>query len=176
MNILLLGSVLVSLFLVNLTSSAPYDPWADLNDDGGINIFDVVDVATRYSTTGDPEKNVTVTNWPETVTPETTVWYSESAPLTSQNYSSLGFNSLHILLHTLWPGPGASCEFQVRGVIWDYAHSGSRWGTAYSVTMVQGSREFLSVTIPVPSETFSFRVIFISGGSDVFLSYYLTNT
>ena len=174
-NILLIGLVLVSLFLVNLTASAPYDPWADLNDDGGIDIFDVVAVASRYSTTGDPEKNVTVTNWPETITHETTVWYGELASLTSINYSSSGFSYLHILLQILWPGPGASCEFQVRGIIWDYSHVGSRWATAYSATMVQGSRSSLSVTIPIPSETFNFKVSLISGGANIFLSYYLTN-
>jgi len=31
-----------------------YDPWADLNDDGIIDIFDLVNLANKYGTTGDP--------------------------------------------------------------------------------------------------------------------------
>jgi hypothetical protein len=50
--------------LVGLTASATYDPWCDLDEDGKVSIFDVVQIAASYGTTGDPSKNVTVTNWP----------------------------------------------------------------------------------------------------------------
>lgn len=56
-----LGTVLfASLFLVSATASptpratAPYDPWCDYNDDGIIDIFDIVNIASRYRTTGSP--------------------------------------------------------------------------------------------------------------------------
>jgi len=41
-----------------------YNPWADLNEDGIIDIYDVVGVTGIYETTGTPVKNVNVTNWP----------------------------------------------------------------------------------------------------------------
>jgi len=50
--------------VVGGTSSTPYDAWYDFDDDGDIDIYDIVDIAGRYGTTGDSEKNVTVTNWP----------------------------------------------------------------------------------------------------------------
>ena len=43
-----------SMLLVGITSSAPYDPWCDLDDDGDIDIFDIVKMAGAYGTTGTP--------------------------------------------------------------------------------------------------------------------------
>lgn len=56
--------ILAPMFLVGITTSAEYDPWSDLDADGDIDIFDVVKIAGSYGTTGDPGKNVNVTNWP----------------------------------------------------------------------------------------------------------------
>jgi len=53
-----------TLFMILPTRSQEYDPWADLNEDGIIDIFDVVGVTGIYETTGDTTKNVTVANWP----------------------------------------------------------------------------------------------------------------
>ena len=54
-----------SLFLVSVTAQTiPYDPWVDIDQDGEIDIFDVVPVAYAYGAEGDPTRNVTVTNWP----------------------------------------------------------------------------------------------------------------
>lgn len=50
-----LVAVLVTLFMfVGVTSSTPYDPWYDFDDDGDIDIYDIVDIAGRYGTTGTP--------------------------------------------------------------------------------------------------------------------------
>lgn len=56
--------LLAPMLLVSVSSSATYDPWVDLDDNGTINIFDVVTLANSYQTTGDPTKNVNVLNWP----------------------------------------------------------------------------------------------------------------
>lgn len=38
----------------SFTTTGHYDPWSDINDDGVINILDVVQVVSRYATTGPP--------------------------------------------------------------------------------------------------------------------------
>lgn len=63
-NLAAASVLLLTPFLVGVTASAPYDPWSDLDADGDIDIFDLVKIAGSYATTGDPGKNVTVTNWP----------------------------------------------------------------------------------------------------------------
>jgi hypothetical protein len=42
---------------------APYDAWYDVNGDGKIDIKDFAAMAQTYGTSGDPTRNVTVTNW-----------------------------------------------------------------------------------------------------------------
>jgi len=44
-------------------SQREYDPWVDVNDDGEIDITDVAWSAYLFGTSGDPTKNVNVTNW-----------------------------------------------------------------------------------------------------------------
>ena len=48
-------AILSSIWLVGVTSSVGvYDPWCDLDDNGVINIFDVVRLAGSYQTSGEP--------------------------------------------------------------------------------------------------------------------------
>lgn len=177
-NIVLSAILLTSMFFIGMTAtmSGEYDPWKDINDDGYIELMDFWGMSQAFGTSGDPAKNVTVTNWPLTVTSETTVWYANSSlPLTSANYSGRGFSYLHIFLHVLYPGPGASMEFRVRGIFWDNDSPQTRSATAYSAIMTEDPRrDVLSVTIPVPSETFYFYARVLSGGASIFLSFYLT--
>lgn len=53
-----------TLFMILPTESSPaaaeYDPWADMNDDGTINILDISNVAVGFGTSGDPTKNVNI--------------------------------------------------------------------------------------------------------------------
>jgi len=42
----------------------PYDPWTDIDDSGTIDMKDIGNTAARFMATGDPTKNVKVTNWP----------------------------------------------------------------------------------------------------------------
>jgi len=51
-----------------------YDPWADMNDDGFIGIDDIAYAAQLFGTTGDPTKNVNVTNWPTIQNVNVTNW------------------------------------------------------------------------------------------------------
>ena len=57
---LVLIALLSSVYFVGFTSSindcplAGYCPWDDLDDDGDIDIFDIVDIAGRYGTSGEP--------------------------------------------------------------------------------------------------------------------------
>ena len=50
-----LAVLLVTLVMfVGVTSSTLYDAWYDFDDDGDIDIYDIVDIAGRYGTTGTP--------------------------------------------------------------------------------------------------------------------------
>jgi len=46
------------------SNSLPYDPWVDLNGDGKIDIYDITWACELYDTSGDPTRNVNVTNFP----------------------------------------------------------------------------------------------------------------
>ena len=53
-EIMLVTLLLASSLLVGLTSSVGvYDPWCDFDDDGDIDIFDIVRIADAYGTSGD---------------------------------------------------------------------------------------------------------------------------
>jgi len=75
LNVILTTILLTSMFFTSTTTSrsgnslttsiSEYDPWIDYDDDGKIDHKDLLQLAATYGTTGDPKKNVTVTNWPE---------------------------------------------------------------------------------------------------------------
>ena len=82
-SVILTTILLSSLFYVGITSSqGVYDPYADYDADGDIDIYDVVPVASSYGTIGDPTRNVTVTNWPTEPEPKTIV--------ACENYTIIG--------------------------------------------------------------------------------------
>lgn len=51
-----------TLFIVTSTG---YDPWVDQDEDGDVDATDLNVLAGEYGSTGNPTKNVSVTNWPE---------------------------------------------------------------------------------------------------------------
>lgn len=67
MILVLTSFILAVAFYPKITAivSPQYDPWADLNDDGRVNIKDAVLLGVAFGTSGDPTKNVTVTNFPK---------------------------------------------------------------------------------------------------------------
>lgn len=80
-----------TLFLVNPTRSSPntagvYDPWVDVNGDGKIDILDLVQTALSWHTSGDPTKDVNVTNWPNSINVKDTV-FSWSSGIQHVTYS-----------------------------------------------------------------------------------------
>jgi hypothetical protein len=69
-------------------STKQYDPWLDYNDDGKISLADLVSLAQSYGTTGNPTKNVNVTNWQPNYAMET---YWEHLNITWKNgYGNVG--------------------------------------------------------------------------------------
>lgn len=64
-----------TLFMITPTRSqsgvGEYNPWADYNADGIIDIFDIVPGAVAFSSEGDPTRNVSITNWPAEPAPKT---------------------------------------------------------------------------------------------------------
>ena len=60
-----LTAALFTVVPIRSQSTSGYDPWKDLNDDGVIDSTDLGMLGTSWATTGDPTKNVNVTNWPE---------------------------------------------------------------------------------------------------------------
>jgi hypothetical protein len=159
-----------TLFMIAPTSSVParqYDPWLDYNGDGKIELKDVYAMYLAYGTSGDPIKNVNVTNWP--IDKETVVWFNTSfqywGPY-SQEYSSKGYGHLHIAILVI--------PDYVHGPAWDDQHFG--WvslnttfrnpsnpqkyfmGAVFSVLFKPSKYPlwYYNVTIPVPAETFFF--------------------
>jgi len=57
---------LAIIVIAPLTSSqsSNYDPWLDYNEDGKIDVNELNPLGQAYGATGDPTKNVNVTNWP----------------------------------------------------------------------------------------------------------------
>lgn len=48
-----------------VVTSTGYDPWVDQDEDGDVDASDLNVLAGEYGSTGNPTKNVSVTNWPE---------------------------------------------------------------------------------------------------------------
>ena len=83
LNIALLSLLLIML-LANATTGTNedgYDPWVDYDENGTIDQTDLYHFARSYGETGDPTKNVNITNWPtqqpEPVYKVITVWDKE---------------------------------------------------------------------------------------------------
>jgi hypothetical protein len=44
--------------------SPNWDPWADIKEDGTVDIYDAITLANAFGSSGETPKNVNVTNWP----------------------------------------------------------------------------------------------------------------
>ena len=98
--VLLTFCLTATLFTIATTQSQEYDPWTDLNEDGKIDILDVVGMTSIYGTTGDSTKSVNVANWP--VTKQQTVFWAQTTDAWSNDYNASGFGHMHLT----WKVPG----------------------------------------------------------------------
>lgn len=172
-NVLIAAVLLASPFVVGLTASQ-YDPWADINDDGKIDIKDIAYTAKLFGTLGDPTKNVTVTNWPESM--EISVWWFQFLDIdegkASSFYNASGFGQLHVLAFA--SDLTGSITVTVRGIMHDPGHTTTAPIDARTFVLIS-SNAMTSLTIPVPSAEFQFYAqTDVASIGYISLSFYLT--
>jgi len=95
--VLLCSMILALTFIQNSGSQASkqYDPWMDINDDGRIDMRDITQLCINFMATGDPTKNVNVTNWPPIQKVEVALAhydYFGSVSVKAGNYTYLWFD------------------------------------------------------------------------------------
>ena len=68
LKLLVVAALLASTVLISVTAQInPYDPWLDYDDDGDIDIFDVVQLTTRYGSEGTPINKSLLMQAPQTL-------------------------------------------------------------------------------------------------------------
>jgi hypothetical protein len=169
--------LLASPFLVQVTSSqGVYDPWCDQDSDGDIDIFDIVPAAAAYGTTGDPAKDVIVTNWPRSS--DVPVWYRY--PLASDDsvlcpkQSTDGYSTLHVLVRVANLTGEETVQFWVFAPLWNASRTSFYPISVYEYTFASGDFQ-AAISLDVPSAEFYFGFFSAVGTTcTVSLSYYLT--
>lgn len=175
LNVGLVSFLVVAMFLMPVTSEQSvhdYDPWADMDDNGIIDIRDISYGARKFGSEGDPTKNVNVMNWP-TSEPITVWWYEPLLPGAkwSDYYNASGFGHLHIQMMGVNMEGDETITVRVHGKLLTTSIE------AYSVTLTIGASSAASVTIPVPNEEFRFSAYLSGSGSpsaNIYLGFYLT--
>jgi hypothetical protein len=159
-----------------LASGAGYDPWLDVDDNGIINMLDLYYTAISYGATGDPTKNVNVTNWQ--ISKDVSVFWQEdvsAGSYTSPAYSAGGFGHLHILAYGSGLNGDESIQIWVRSRLYDATRTSYYMMTVYTITLTPGLGAIADVSMSVPSDTFYFVVPYnATVVATVSLSFYLT--
>ena len=168
-NFVIAVILLSSPFIVQLTSSARYDPWADLDGDGDVDIFDIVDIATRYDTKGDATRDVNVVSLPI----HSTVIVAENQFLdthtfSSPTYNTSGFGKLKVMIHYMNGQVQGQYEFRILGWITD-----SQQMLIYSYPMT-GPYYETCLNYPTPCERFVFQFSAVLSSCNFDLSFYMT--
>ena len=153
-SLLLICVVIGSLYLVDLTASYEvYDPWCDYDDDGDIDLYDAVKMAGNYGTTGDPAKNVTVTNMEPAISEYDTYrlglfnitsgrYYQFSIPDYNSPILCGGYSRLSVYFRGEWMSAGTyELTISLAGVQWfdGIPGEGGQYGGPYSYETVEGS-------------------------------------
>jgi hypothetical protein len=160
-NVVLASVLVTSLaFMTATTSSAQYDPWADYDENGLIDIFDIVKVAIPYGASGDPTKNVTITNWP--VHAGETLWWGwvltdGEMEVSDSMYHAEGFGRLHLLVRASGLGAGEEMELRVYCPLWNPDHTGYYPQEVYSRTLTEASW-YADIVMTNPMEDFYFVI------------------
>jgi hypothetical protein len=161
--------------VIPIRSQEPYDPWADIDENGKINMYDIGYTAQRFGATGDPTKNVNVTNWPDAT--NQIVWWlqqtSNTQLLTSPSYPANGFCQLHVCAEIESVPFLGTVTVQVLTLI-NPPGQGGYPCLAYTCTLTNSSTT-IAFSIPVPAQSFYFQAIGNNANNpSLCLSYYLT--
>jgi len=179
LNIALVVILMSSVFFMNTTADIeqtsinPYDPWYDLNDDGVIDIFDVVIVASRFNTEGTPinktellELNATV---PEL---EARVGMLEAFigipnGLFEFDPAGFSFDSISYWNHSSYDSYGATYD-EILEIVDNYYFSGSNsvysWIQSNTGTPLHDSAVFQNLWTKYPVATASdYITLWVSG-------------
>jgi hypothetical protein len=153
-----------------------YDPWCDIDGSGKIDILDVVQLTSRYGTTGDPTRNVTITNWP--TSQDVLVWWNSylgpNSNINSPVYNAGGFGHLHVLLFESGLSTGQTATVNFDAYIWNQTRT-SEWTIVYYTYALTPSNSYTALTVDVPSETFGFNAFTgASTSCHIYLRFYLT--
>jgi hypothetical protein len=163
-----------TLFIVLPTRSSPsageYDSWADINDDGKINMYDIGYTAQRYGASGDPTKNVNVVNWP--VANQQTVFSFQNESAMSKWYNASGFGHMHLT----WYAWDLVDPESITLRIWARIETGDGYTPFVASSLVVTNTNSEGVlSFPVPSELFRFDLYFAFGTeAHARLAFYLT--
>ena len=172
----LLGFFLALTLYPTVVSVGEYDPWSDINSDGKMRVDDILDVALRFGTNGDPTRNVTVVNWP--TSSDVSVWYgqwlSQSDSIFTSRYFAEGFGQLHVLIAGSSLTVGEKITVVIYGMLWNPART-SYYSVRAGTVEVTSASPTNTISIPIPSEEFYFyaNTDSISNGY-ISLSFYLT--
>jgi hypothetical protein len=159
-----------------IRSAIPYDPWSDTFDENGkIDMKDIGYMASQFMTSGDPTKNVTVTNWPKTQS--VLVWYiyslNDGAYVYSPTYYSDGYSTLHVLVNVAGLVGAENLDFIIWAPLWNSTPS-YQPVPAYE-RLINSTSWRLSISMDVPWEEFYFSFIAAANTtSTVSLRYWLT--
>jgi hypothetical protein len=163
-----------TLFIVLPTKSSQgsneYDSWADINDDGKINMYDIGYTAQRYGAAGDPTKNVNVVNWP--VANQQTVFSFQNESAMSKWYNASGFGHMHLV----WYAWNLVDPESITLRIWARIETDGGYTpfVASSLVVTNANSEGV-LSFPVPSELFRFDLFFAFGTeASARLAFYLT--